>query len=41
MRLQKELVQLKERMEKKDEKTVKLNYDIDLLSEELAKRYIS
>ena len=38
-RLQKEALQLKERMEKKNEKIVQLNSDIDVLRESLAKRW--
>ena len=37
-RLQKELVQVREEMEKKDEKIIQLNNEIDALRECVAKR---
>ena len=40
-RLQKELVQLREKMETKDEKIVQLNNDIDVLKEGMAKRWVT
>lgn len=38
-RLQKEIVTLKEQMEKKNEAMFQLNHDIDILKESLAKRW--